>query len=123
MTTSGIIGPNHPIQQRANELAGFHVVPRQLALAGDELSSTADALSRRSQGLEDTHLAADDLGYLGKQEQAPSKYNNALRDCLDHFSTLATTLASAGEALNQIAEHYAAMDDAYYEKFGHLDDH
>lgn len=29
--TGGIVGPNHPMQQRANELQGYHVVLRQLA--------------------------------------------------------------------------------------------
>ncbi|NKE59736.1 hypothetical protein FXN61_24180 [Lentzea sp. PSKA42] len=124
MTSGGIIGPNHPIQQRANELKGYHVVPRQLALAGDELKSTATILSGGVvNSLESTHLAEDDLGFLGKQEQAPAKYNDSMRDCVDHFNRLSKTLQAAGDVLNEVAAHYAAMDDSYYEKFGRMDDH
>lgn len=120
----GIIGPNHPMQQRANELQGFHVVPRQLAYAGDELKSTAGMLSGRiTRELEATRLGADDLGFLGKQEDAPTGYNSSMQKCVDHFGQLAKTLQAAGDVLNQVAAHYAAMDDSYYEKFGRMDDH
>lgn len=124
MTTGGIIGPNHPMQQRANELKGYHVVPRQLAYAGDELKSTASMLSGRVIGdLENTHLGENDLGFLGKEENAPRDYNSSMQQCVAHFKTLAMTLQAAGDALNQVAAHYAAMDDSYYEKFGRMDDH
>ena len=119
----GIIGPDHPLAKRGKELAGYHVVPRQLAIAGDELKSTASMFTGRvTRELEATHLGPDDLGFLGKQEDTPTGYNSALQKCVDHFGTLAKTLAAAGEVLNEVAAHYAAMDDEYYKKFGRLDD-
>ncbi|MDX8036181.1 hypothetical protein SK803_38805 [Lentzea sp. BCCO 10_0856] len=124
MTAGGIIGPNHPMQQRANELQGYHVVPRQLAYAGDDLKSTASMLSGRVVGeLESTHLGENDLGFLGKHEGSPADYNGSMRECVGHFKRLATTLHAAGDVLNQVAAHYAAMDDSYYEKFNRFDDH
>ncbi len=110
--------------KRGKELAGYHVVPRQLAIAGDELKSTASMLGGRVRGdLEATHLGVDALGFLGKEEDAPSRYNSAMGQCVDHFATLAKTLQAAGDVLVQVAAHYAALDDSYYEKFGRMDDH
>lgn len=122
--SDGIIGPNHPIAKRGKELAGYHVVPRQLAIAGDELKSTATMFAGRViNDLEATRLGPDDLGFLGKEEDAPAAYNAVMQDCVDHFGTLAKTLQAAGDVLNEVAAHYAAQDDSYYEKFGRLDDH
>ena len=126
MTTGGFFGTDdeNRAEKRAEKLNGYHVVPRQLALAGDELMSTATTLSGAVvSNLESTHLADDDLGLLGSHENAPKRYNDSLVECVDHFNLLAKTLQAAGEVLNDVAAHYAAMDDSYYEQFGRLDDH
>lgn len=126
MTSGGFFGTDDEkrAEKRAEKLNGYHVVPRQLALAGDELMSTATTLSAAVvSNLESTHLADDDLGFLGSYENTPARYNNSLVECVDHFNRLAKTLQAAGEVLNDVAAHYAAMDDSYYEQFGRLDDH
>lgn len=107
---------------RGRELDGYHVVPRQLAKAGDELMWTGRMLNSVVSDVEGTFLRNDDLGFLGAEADAPSSYNQGMRVCADHFRTLSRTVTAAGEILNQVAGHYAAMDDEYYRRFGRLDD-
>lgn len=126
MTTGGFFSTDDEkrAEKRAEKLNGYHVVPRQLALAADELGSTAATLSGAVvSSLESTHLAWDDLGFLGSKEDAPARYNASLVECVDHFNLLAKTLQAAGEVLNDVAAHYAAVEDSYYEQFGRMDDH
>lgn len=126
MTTGGFFSTDDEkrAEKRAEKLNGYHVVPRQLALAADELGSTATTLSGAVvSSLESTHLADDDLGLLGNLEGAPARLNASMVKCVDHFHRLAKTLQVAGEVLNDVAAHYAAMDDSYYEQFGRVDDH
>jgi hypothetical protein len=96
-------------------------VPKQLALAGDDLVSTGRLMNRIARDIEDTHLGADDLGILGKEaDDAPGAYNDALVEFVKHFQTLEDTLVAAGQILNEVAKFYAAKEDEYYEQFNRL---
>ncbi|WP_158889578.1 hypothetical protein [Amycolatopsis anabasis] len=117
------ISEDHPLAKRGKELGGYHVVPRQLAIAGDDLLSTGGLMNRIARDIENTHLGADDLGILGKEaDDAPRAYNDSLAEFVKHFQALHDTLAAAGEILNDIAKYYAAKEDEYYEQFNRFDD-
>jgi hypothetical protein len=113
--------PHIPWGDRDREAGGFHVVPQQLALAGNDLLDTAGTLDSVVSDVEDTRLGEDDLGILGKEaDNAPGAYNEALDEYVAYFYRMQETLRAAGELLWDIARYYAAKDDSYYEQFNQI---
>jgi hypothetical protein len=100
---------------------GYHVVPKQLIIAADELISTGNHMDDLVSLIEETRLGEDDLGILGKEaDDAPGVYNDSLDKFVDYFQTLRTTLVKAGEILSEVAQFYAAKDDEYYKQFNRI---
>ncbi|ASO21217.1 DNA repair ATPase RecN [Actinoalloteichus hoggarensis] len=98
----------------------FHVVPEALRANVRELHEVAEAWAAAKSTLAHQHLATDDLGYLGEQEDVVSMYNDALDTILDRLQSGFESLNNAVDTLKDIADEYESRDADYFAEFGYI---
>lgn len=101
-------------------MVDFRVVPEALRSNVKELDEVAGAWSGAKGKLEHVWMADDALGLLGGN--APARHNAALTEIVKRLGEGYTALHNAAEALKAVAALYAAKDEAYYRKFGYLNE-
>ncbi len=120
-----LINPHNPEQVEARERAHrpgtYHVVPRELYLAAQELEDTAQEIDRMATGLAETYLASFQMGIIGEKTHAREKYNQSVDKVLAKLRLLVQAGNEGARIMHSVAAHYVAVDDQEYANFGHLD--
>jgi uncharacterized protein YukE len=101
-------------------MVDFRVVPEALRGNVKELDEVAGAWSGAKDKLQYVWMADDALGLLGGN--APARHNAAVTEIVKRLGEGYTALHNAAESLKAVAELYGAKDEAYYKKFGYLNE-
>lgn len=99
---------------------GYEVVPGALRKSATELSQVADAWKAAKDKLEGQTMRDYELGQLGKDQDVPGSYNEALSAVLDRLGQGFEALSNATTTMREVATAYEAKEVEYYTTFGYL---
>jgi hypothetical protein len=105
-------------------MTDYHVVPAALRQAQQSWDYSADVWQEFAAGLGGRAVLSEhSMGVIGRMAGFTKDYNNAVDEIRGKADSGSSQLKMTGHALAEVAGDYERRDEAYYRKFGYIDEH
>ena len=105
-------------------MTDYHVVPGALRRAQQSWEYSADVWEQFCAGLSGRAVMSEhSMGVLGRMSGFTKDYNNAVDEIGEKAESGANQLQITSATLSEVAADYERRDEAYYRKFGYIDEH